>query len=307
MPLSIVEEDGRIAVTSPYHPNFPARARVLGGTWDPTRRVWLFDAGDRERVRTLCSEIYGPDGNAYGTLPNASGSGPRNQFSEGAVVPHYYGHRNRLRQRLVDAGAEALPDYELLEMLLFAATPRGDVKPVAKALLARFGGFAATISADAEALAAAGLSLAGVAALKSVREAALRLMRAELQAQPVVNSWDKLIDYCTAQIAHGQIEEFHILFLDRKNVLIKHERQQKGTIDHTPVYPREVVKRALDLGASALILVHNHPSGDPTPSKADIAVTQDIKKAAAPLGVVLHDHVIIGRNRHTSLRDLGLI
>ena len=306
MPLSIVEEDGRIAVTSPYHPNFPARARVLGGTWDPARRVWLFDLGDRERVRTLCSEIYGPDGNAYGTLPNATGSGPRNQFAE-AAAPHYYGHRNRLRQRLVDAGAEALPDYELLEMLLFAATPRGDVKPVAKALLARFGGFAATISADAEALAAAGLSLAGIAALKSVREAALRLMRAELQEQPVVNSWDKLIDYCTAQIAHGQIEEFHILFLDRKNVLIKHERQQKGTIDHTPVYPREVVKRALELGASALILVHNHPSGDPTPSKADIAVTQDIKKAAAPLGVVLHDHVIIGRNRHTSLRDLGLI
>jgi DNA repair protein RadC len=307
MPLSIVEEDGRIAVTSPYHPNFPARARVLGGTWDAARRVWLFDLGDRERVRTLCSEIYGPDANAYGTLPNAIGSGPRNQFAEGAAVPHYYGHRNRLRQRLVDAGAEALPDYELLEMLLFAATPRGDVKPVAKALLARFGGFAATISADAEALAAAGLSLAGIAALKSVREAALRLMRAELQQQPVVNSWDKLIDYCTAQIAHGQIEEFHILFLDRKNVLIKHERQQKGTIDHTPVYPREVVKRALELGASALILVHNHPSGDPTPSKADIAVTQDIKKAAAPLGVVLHDHVIIGRNRHTSLRDLGLL
>ncbi len=306
MPLSIVEEDGRIAVTSPYHPNFPARARVLGGTWDPARRVWLFDVGDRERVRTLCSEIYGPDAHAYGILPNATGSGPRNQFAEGAV-PHYYGHRNRLRQRLVDAGAEALPDYELLEMLLFAATPRGDVKPVAKALLARFGGFAATISADPEALAAAGLSLAGVAALKSVREAALRLMRAELQQQPVVNSWDKLIDYCTAQIAHGPIEEFHILFLDRKNVLIKHERQQKGTIDHTPVYPREVVKRALELGASALILVHNHPSGDPTPSKADIAVTQDIKKAAAPLGVVLHDHVIIGRNRHTSLRDLGLI
>src|SRR5487761_896749 len=306
MPLSIVEEDGRIAVTSPYHPNFPARARILGGTWDPARRVWLFDLGDRERVRTLCSEIYGPDANAYGTLPNASGSGPRNQFAEGAA-PHYYGHRNRLRQRLVDAGAEALPDYELLEMLLFAATPRGDVKPVAKALLARFGGFAATISADPEALAAAGLSLAGIAALKSVREAALRLMRAELQQQPVVNSWDKLIDYCTAQIAHGQIEEFHILFLDRKNVLIKHERQQKGTIDHTPVYPREVVKRALELGASALILVHNHPSGDPTPSKADIAVTQDIKKAAAPLGVILHDHVIIGRNRHTSLRDLGLI
>ena len=163
------------------------------------------------------------------------------------------------------------------------------------------------VSAEPEALFAAGLGSAGVAAIKSVREAALRLMRAELQDRPVVSSWDQLIDYCSAHVAHGKIEEFHILFLDRKNVLIKHERQQRGTVDHTPVYPREVVKRALDLGASALILVHNHPSGDPTPSKADIAVTQDIKKAAAPLGVVLHDHLIIGRNRHTSLRDLGLI
>ena len=163
------------------------------------------------------------------------------------------------------------------------------------------------LSAEPDALAAAGLGLAGVAALKAAREAALRLMRSELHARPVVNSWDKLIDYCTAHIAHGKVEEFHILFLDRKNVLIKHERQQRGTVDHTPVYPREVVKRALDLGAAALILVHNHPSGDPTPSQADIAVTQDIKKATAALGVALHDHVIIGRNGHTSLRDLGLI
>jgi DNA repair protein RadC len=192
-------------------------------------------------------------------------------------------------------------------MLLFAANPQGDVKPAAKSLLAHFGGFGKVMSADPDALSEAGLGLAGIAAIKSVREAALRLMRLELQERPVVNSWDKLIDYCTAEVAHNQVEEFHILFLDRKNVLIKHERQQRGTIDHTPVYPREVVKRALDLGAAAMILVHNHPSGDPTPSKADITVTQDIKKAAAPLGVVLHDHVIIGRNGHTSLRDLGLI
>jgi DNA repair protein RadC len=178
---------------------------------------------------------------------------------------------------------------------------------VAKALLAHFGGFAEMMSAEPEALTAAGLNLAGIAAIKAAREAALRLMRAELQQRPVVNSWDKLIDYCSAQVAHGKVEEFHILFLDRKNVLIKDERQQRGTVDHTPVYPREVVKRALELGASALILVHNHPSGDPTPSKADIAVTQDIKKVAAPLGVVLHDHLIIGRNRHTSLRELGEI
>ena len=222
-------------------------------------------------------------------------------------TPHYYGHRERLRQRLIAAGPDNLPDYELIEVILFASNSRADVKPLAKDLLEQFGGFAELLSADPDALAGAGLGLAGIAALKSVREAALRLMRSELHERPVVNSWDKLIDYCNAQVAHNKVEEFHILFLDRKNVLIKHERQQRGTIDHTPVYPREVVKRALDLGASALILLHNHPSGDPTPSKADIAVTQDIKKAAAALGVVLHDHLIIGRNGHISLRELGEI
>jgi DNA repair protein RadC len=313
MPLSIVEEeDGRIAVSSPYHPNFPARARTLGGIWNAARRVWVFDAADHDRVRSLCREIYGTDclenGEAgMAPFPNAVPHG-RNEFAEAVTaVPHYYGHRRRLRERMIAAGAESLPDYELLELLLFAANPQGDVKPAAKSLLAHFGGFAEVMSADPDALSEAGLGLAGIAAIKSVREAALRLMRLELQERPVVNSWDKHIDYCNAQVAHNQVEEFHILFLDRKNVLIKHERQQRGTIDHTPVYPREVVKRALDLGAAAMILVHNHPSGDPTPSKADITVTQDIKKAAAPLGVVLHDHVIIGRNGHTSLRDLGLI
>jgi len=222
-------------------------------------------------------------------------------------APHYYGHRERLRQRLIAAGADNLPDYELVEVILFASNPRADVKPLAKDLLGRFGGIAALLSADPEALASAGLGLAGIAALKAVREAALRLMRSELQERPVVGSWDKLIEYCTAYIAHGKVEEFHILFLDRKNMLIKHEQQQRGTIDHTPVYPREVVKRALELQASALILVHNHPSGDPTPSTADIAVTRDIVKAAQPLGVTVHDHLIIGRGRHVSLRDLGLI
>jgi DNA repair protein RadC len=313
MPLSIVEEEnGRIAVSSPYHPNFPARARTLGGVWDTARRVWVFDSADHDRVRSLCREIYGTDGLESGEVgmapfPNALPHG-RNEFAETVTaVPHYFGHRRRLRERMIAAGAENLPDYELLEMLLFAANPQGDVKPAAKSLLAHFGGFGKVMSADPDALSEAGLGLAGIAAIKSVREAALRLMRLELQEQPVVNSWDKLIDYCNAQIAHNKVEEFHILFLDRKNVLIKHERQQRGTIDHTPVYPREVVKRALHLGAAAMILVHNHPSGDPTPSKADIEVTQDIKKAAAPLGITLHDHIIIGRNGHTSLRDLGFI
>ena len=232
---------------------------------------------------------------------------PPDLAEEADATPHYYGHRERLRQRLIAAGADNLPDYELVEVILFASNPRADVKPLAKDLLDRFGGIAALLSADPEALASAGLGLAGIAALKAVREAALRLMRSELHERPVVGSWDKLIDYCTAHIAHGKVEEFHILFLDRKNVLIKHEQQQRGTIDHTPVYPREVVKRALELQASALILVHNHPSGDPTPSQADIAVTRDIVKAAQPLGVTVHDHLIIGRGRHTSLRALGLI
>jgi DNA repair protein RadC len=309
MPLSIVERDGRIAVSSPFHPDFPARARGLGGSWDAAQRVWVFDASDRDRVTSLCREIYGTDfSDGAAPFPNPVVRQGRNEFAEaGAARPHYYGHRQRLRERMMASGPETLPDYELLEMLLFAAYQRGDVKPLAKAVLAKLGGFGKVISADPDALAEAGLNLAGVAAVKAAREAALRLMRTELEEQPVVNSWDKLIDYCNAHVAHNKIEEFHVLFLDRKNVLIKHERQQRGTIDHTPVYPREVVKRALELGASALILVHNHPSGDPTPSKADIAVTQDIKKAAAPLGVVLHDHVIIARNHHVSFRDLGLI
>jgi DNA repair protein RadC len=307
VPASIAEQDGCLAVTTPYHPDFPARARMLGGEWDGARRLWVFELGDDDRVRTLCREIYGADGSEPFPVSSGVGSNSR-QFAEGMPAqPHYFGHRERLRERMIAAGPESLPDYELLEVILSAARPRGDVKPVAKALLAHFGSLGAVMAAEPATLTEAGLNLAGISALKAAREAALRLMRTELQQGPVVNSWDKLIDYCNAQIAHNKVEEFHILFLDRKNVLLKHERQQRGTVDHTPVYTREVVKRALELGASALILVHNHPSGDPTPSKADIAVTQDIKKAAAPLGVVLHDHVIIGHNRHVSLRDLGLI
>ena len=225
-----------------------------------------------------------------------------------SAPPHFHGHRQRLRERLIAGGAENLPDYELMEVLLFAGNPRGDTKPLAKDLIERFGGFAEALSADPDdLLQVPGLGVAGTAALKSVREAALRLIKAELRDRPVIGSWDKLLDYCRAHVAYGKVEEFHLLFLDRKNALIAHEQQQRGTVDHTPVYTREVVKRALELGASALILVHNHPSGDPTPSKADIAVTKDIVSAAKPLGVVVHDHVIIGRGRHTSLRDMGLL
>ncbi|HEV2097859.1 MAG TPA: DNA repair protein RadC [Stellaceae bacterium] len=304
MPFSISEQNGRLAVRAPYHPDFPARARMLGGEWDRSRRIWLFDPSDRDRVQALCREIYG--GGEIEPFPTPRASNSR-QFAEAAPQPHYFGHRERLRERMMAAGPENLPDYELLEVILFAARARGDVKPVAKSLIAQFGGFAAVMAAEPAALAEAGLNLPGIVAIKAAREASLRLKHAELQERPVVNSWDKLIDYCSAHVAHGTVEEFHILFLDRKNVLLKHERQQRGTIDHTPVYPREVVKRALELGASAMILVHNHPSGDPTPSTADITITKEIKKAAGALGLALHDHLIIARDRHVSFRDLKLL
>ena len=224
----------------------------------------------------------------------------------GRVRPTLEGRR-RLPQHLVQAGAENLPDYELLREMLFTSNPHADVEALVGELLDRFGTLAEVLSADTEALASAGLSLPAIAEVKFVRAVALRFLRADLQQRPVVGSWDKLIDYCSAQIAYSKVEEFHILFLDRKNVLIKDERQQRGTIDYTPVYTREVMKRALNLGASALILVHNHPSGDPTPSAADIAVTNDIIKTAAVLGITVHDHLIIGRGMHASFRDLGLI
>jgi DNA repair protein RadC len=224
----------------------------------------------------------------------------------GSIRPTFE-RRQRLRQCLIKAGAENLPDYELLQVMLFTSNPHADVELLVGELLDRFGSLAEVLSADTEALAAAGLSLPAIAGVKFVREVALRFLRADLHQRPVVGSWDKLIDYCNAQIAYSKVEEFHILFLDRKNALIEDERQQRGTIDHTPVYTREVIKRALYLGASALILVHNHPSGDPTPSDADIAATDDIIKTAAALGIAVHDHLIIGRGRHTSFRDLGLI
>ena len=218
---------------------------------------------------------------------------------------HYLGHRERLRERFLKA-ADGLPDYEILERLLCLAQPRGDVKPLAKRLIDRFGGFAATISATPEDLAKVrGIGAASIAALKLAREAAVRLARAEVSNRPVIGSWQKLVDYCRATMAHAGNEEFRLLFLDRKNALIADELQQRGTVDHTPVYPREVVKRALELHASALIMVHNHPSGDPTPSPADIEMTREVARAAAAVGISLHDHLIVAREGHASLKSLG--
>ena len=236
------------------------------------------------------------------------GDGSGGADKSGAAKPHFHGHRQRLRQRLLEGGTEALPDYELLEFLLFTAQPRQDMKPLAKALLERFRGIAGVLSAEPESLLQIpGMGEASVAALKAVREAGQRLLRADVANRPVLSSWTQLLAYCQAAAGHAEVEEFRLLFLDRKNALIADERQQRGTVDHTPVYPREVVKRALELGASALIMVHNHPSGDPTPSRADIEMTREVQKAAAVLGVTLHDHVILARGRHTSLKSLGLI
>ena len=225
-----------------------------------------------------------------------------------AETPHYHGHRQRLRERFVSAGPGALADYELLELLLFPALPRSDVKPLAKALIERFDGFAGVINADLKDLRAVpGLGETSAIALKAIQAAVQRVLRAQVIERPVLSSWQGVLDYCHAAMAHAKIEEFRLLFLDRKNALIADEVQQRGTVDHTPVYLREVVKRALDLGASAIILVHNHPSGDPTPSKADIEMTREVAKAAKLLGIEVHDHLIIGRNGQTSLRGLGLL
>ena len=218
------------------------------------------------------------------------------------------GHRERLRQRFLKGGAEAMPDYELLELTLFAAVPRRDTKPLAKALLARFGSFAEVIAAPrARLMEVKGVGDGVVHHLKIVEAAAQRLAKTRVINRPVLSSWTALLDYCTATMARSQNEEFRILFLDRKNVLIADEVQNRGTVDHTPVYPREIVKRALELSASAIILVHNHPSGDPAPSKADIAMTREVAGAAKALGIAVHDHLVIGRAGHASFKSLGLL
>jgi DNA repair protein RadC len=222
-------------------------------------------------------------------------------------TPHYYGHRERLRGRFRQAGGSALADYELLELILFAAIPRRDVKPLAKSLLDRFGNVSGVLTAPRKALDEAGLGEISVDLLKAIHEAAIRLTREQAQERPVLGSWQKVLDYCRARLAHADVEEFHLLFLDRKNGLIAAEKQQSGTVDHTPVYPREVVKRALELSATAIILVHNHPSGDPSPSKADIEMTREVVRAAGALGIAVHDHLIVGRQGHASLKSMGLI
>lgn len=218
------------------------------------------------------------------------------------------GHRERLRERFLKGGADALPDYELLELTLFGVIPRRDTKPLAKALLARFGSFAEVISAQrARLMEVKGCGEAVANHLKIIEAAGHRLAQTKVIKRPALSSWGALIDYCTAAMAREPVEQFRVLFLDRKNILVADEIQNRGTIDHTPVYPREIVKRALELSASAVILVHNHPSGDPTPSRADIEMTRQVIEAARALRIAVHDHLVVGRHGVASFKSLSLI
>ena len=222
--------------------------------------------------------------------------------------PHYAGHRERLRQRFLATGPDGLQDYELLELLLFPVIPRRDVKPLAKELIREFGSFWSVVTAPPERLRKAGnFSDATIAAITVVGAAALRATRQQVMKRPVLAGWEALLGYCQAAMAHEPTEQLRLLFLDHKNTLIADEVQQRGTINHTPAYPREIVKRALELGAHGVILVHNHPSGDPNPSRDDIALTKEIARAASALGLVLHDHLIVARGRTVSFKTLGLL
>jgi len=233
---------------------------------------------------------------------------PSKGLEDFSSAPTYLGHRERLRERFAVGGASALPDYELLEMVLFGVIKRGDTKPLAKALLARFGSFAEVISATPERLKEVkGVGPAVISQLKLIQAAAQRLARVSVINKPVLSSWNAIIDYCRTAMAYDETESFRLLLLDKKNQLIADELQQRGTVDHTPVYTREVIKRALELSATALIMVHNHPSGDPTPSMADIEMTKRVISAAEKLNIIVHDHIIIARKGHTSFRNLQLI
>ena len=241
------------------------------------------------------------------------GKGPRKAPSPATLAdadstPHYHGHRDRLRARFQEAGAETLPDYELLELLLFRSIPQRDVKPLAKELIQRFGSFAEVLGAPASRLTEVKGVGEGVALDLKIVEAALkRMAKGAVGKRPVLSSWSSVLDYCRMAMAFAEREQFRILYLPKKNILIADELQQTGTVDHTPVYPREVMRRALELSASAIILVHNHPSGDPTPSGADMRMTRELVDIAKPLGVAIHDHIIVGRDGHASFRSLGLI
>jgi DNA repair protein RadC len=269
--------------------------REAGGIWNRLDQCWDF-AGEDPTTRLAAALEAAP-----------AGSTGHNSGEAAPPRPHYHGHRGRVRERVLKAGVEPLADYELLELLLFYSIERIDTKPMAKALLERFGTLGDVFAAEPAQLREFEIDQRTLVHFKAMREVGRRLAERKVKDMPVLTNWQQLIDYCHAALAHEKTEQFRILFLDRKNVLIADEVQQRGTIDHTPVYPREVVKRALALNAAALILVHNHPSGDPKPSRDDIEMTREIKTASEALGITIHDHLVIGRKGHASFRSLRLL
>ncbi len=274
--------------------------RELGGQWNGMEEVWVFTGAD---PRGAVMEALG------GAEATPGLSDARQAGFAGPTEPHYWGHRKRLRDRLLTADEDSVPDYELLELLLFYWNKRADTKPLAKQLLDRFDqSVPGVLNARPEQLEGfEGLDRRALALFKAVRLLAARMAKEELSQRPVLDQWDKLIQYLRASMAHCAVEQFRVLFFDRMNVLIGDVVQHEGTIDHTAAYPREVVKRALDLDASAVVVVHNHPSNNPKPSKADVAMTRDIEEALKRVGVMLHDHLIISRRGHASFRQMGLL
>ncbi|MCU0837311.1 MAG: DNA repair protein RadC [Rhodospirillales bacterium] len=273
--------------------------REAGGRWDAIQRHWVFTGIDPSAALAERLAEARAAGGMSDVAPAAELGGNR---------PSYWGHRERLRERFLRGSDDALPDYELLELLLFFSIPRCDTKPMAKQLLERFGSLAGTLNAAPEQLADfERMNQQTLALFKALRSLGARLAREDLSEKPILDNWDRLIAYLRACMAHRPIEQFRLLFLDRRNVLIADEVQNQGTIDHTPVYTREVVKRALTLDASAIVMVHNHPSNHPTPSKPDIEMTRQIRDALDKVGILLHDHLIISRRGHTSFRQIGLL
>ena len=303
--LSISEMNGTNGSTiySVKGETYPHRDLLLelGGRWDGVKRAWIFEGVDPRPALRLRIGQDTSSGQAAGladTLPQV----------DLPNRPHYWGHRQRLRDRFLAGADDALPDYELLEMLLFFSIRKIDTKPLAKALLSRFGSLAGVVNASTEQLCEfEKMDHFTITLFKALRIFAARLVREDLTERPALDDWDKLIAYLRAAMAHRMVEQFRLLFLDRRNVLIADEVQHEGSIDHTPVYPREVVKRALALDASALVMVHNHPSNHPQPSKPDIEMTRQVREALEKVGVVLHDHLIMSRRGHTSFRQLGLL
>lgn len=299
LPFSREEENRSHAVRAPGVEEDTARHRAMLDTIDrfpASRPAAKLDQPKKKRGELLTE------------IETEAAASPKADLRKEPEEPHYHGHRDRLRERFRKAGPDALADYELLELLLFRSIPRRDVKPLAKRLIAEFGTFAEVLGAsEARLVDVPEIGPTVAQDLRIIQAAALRLARGAVMHREVLGSWNAVIEYCRAAMAFDDKERFRILFLDKKNTLIADEIQQTGTVDHTPVYPREVVKRALELSATAIILVHNHPSGDPTPSRADIQMTRQIIDVAKPLGITVHDHVIVGRDGHSSLRGLQLL